>query len=330
MSALSTLFDFKGRINRSRFWLLLIALTASTAAIILLPSLLIHLVSMSTSYAFHKYVYGTYYVCSVLIAALYIVSALSIMARRLHDLGFSAWWLVIFLLPIVLPAPADDFDFMRWWPDLFLGPRLFPTLAPITLLGLLIVLGFFPGDKTFPAPNVLRSIIYCAIILLTVKLSYAGLTFLGVPNSYSDLATERVEDVLALIGNDEGSQVSKNLSSTFSKTSSIIGVVDIARRSGAGRLELAGWAIDLNEIDKPLLVFVIVPKKVLLMTGTGKRRDDVAEGLGLPRERLAAGFHEVFDFQFDCSNNEHGPLILAINQKKQFSLITPLMKVGGC
>ena len=109
MSALSTLFDFKGRINRSQFWLLLIALTASTAAIILLPSLLIHLVSMSTSYAFHKYVYGTYYVCSVLIAASYIVSALSIMARRLHDLGFSAWWLVIFLLPIVLPAPADDF-----------------------------------------------------------------------------------------------------------------------------------------------------------------------------------------------------------------------------
>jgi uncharacterized membrane protein YhaH (DUF805 family) len=285
---------------------------------------------MSTSYAFHKYVYGAYYVCSVLIVALYVVSALSIMARRLRDLGFSAWWLVIFILPIVLPAPADDFDFMRWWPDLFLGPRLFPTLAPITLLGLLTVLGFFPGDKTFPAPIVLRSIIYCAIILLTVKLSYAGLTYLGVPNSNSNLATERIEDVLALIGNDEGSQVSKNLASTFSKTSSIIGVVDIARRSGAGSLELAGWAIDLNEIDKPLLVFVVVPKKVVLMTGTGKRRDDVAEGLGLPREHLAAGFHEVFDFQFDCSNNDLGPLILAINQKKQFSLITPLMKVGGC
>jgi hypothetical protein len=38
----------------------------------------------------------------------------------------------------------------------------------------------------------------------------------------------------------------------------------------------------------------------------------------------------VFDYPFDCSNNEQGPLVVAINHKRQFSLINPLMKASGC
>lgn len=176
----------------------------------------------------------------------------------------------------------------------------------------------------------LRSAVYCLLILLTIIQLYNVFNYSGMMAIDSSSATERVEDLVALMGNNDGSQVSKNLSSTFAKAPSVIGVVDIARRSGDGRFELAGWAIDLNEVEKPLLVFVIVPKKVVLMTGTGKKRNDVADELGLPREPLAAGFSEIFDYRFDCSDAERGPLVLAINQKRQYSLINPLMKVSGC
>jgi uncharacterized membrane protein YhaH (DUF805 family) len=330
MTVFMTFFSFKGCIDRPTFWRLFIALTAAAAALILFPSLLASVISLSTAVVFPKFVYAWYYIYGVFIAILYVASLLSIMTRRLHDLGFNEWWLIIFLGPLILPAPADEFDFMRWWPDVFLGPRLLPTIALSALIGLFVLIGLFPRKMGSSSPTILRSIVYCSLFLLSFAFSYGLLNSLGIFDIKAHSTTERIEDIIASIGNRDGSQVSKDLSTTFSKTPSIIGVVDVARRNSDGRFEFAGWAIDQSELEKPVLVFVIVPKKVVLMTSTGQKRDDVAEGLGFPKDPLAAGFSEVFDYPFDCSNNEQGPLVVAINHKRQFSLINPLMKASGC
>lgn len=295
-----------------------------------LPSLLVHLISISSNFVFPDYMYLAYYLWGIFIAAIYTNSLLSIMTRRLHDLGFKGWWLIIIIFPLILPASTDEFDFMRWWPNFFLGPRLLPTVAMIGLVGLFIVVGIFPRHMNYTLQTMLRSIVYCSLIFLTLIQLYIVFDFIGIIDAKASSTTERIEDIIASIGNRDGSQVSKELSTTFSKTPSIIGVVELARRTGDGRLEIGGWAVDRSELEKPVLVFVIVPKKVALMTSTGQKRDDIAEWFEVPKDRLGAGFGEVFDYPFDCSDAERGPLVLAINQKRQYSLINPLMKVSGC
>jgi len=172
------LFNFKGCINRPTFWRLFLALSAAAAALILFPSLLASVISLLMAIVFPKYVYAWYYIYGVFVAILYVASLLSIMTRRLHDLGFNGWWLIVFLGPLILPAPADEFDFMRWWPDVFLGPRLLPTIALSALIGLFVLVGLFPRKMGSSSPTILRSIVYCSLFLLTFAFSYGLLILL--------------------------------------------------------------------------------------------------------------------------------------------------------
>ena len=53
------------------------------------------------------------------------------------------------------------------------------------------------------------------------------------------------------------------------------------RREPDGRVHMRGWTLDRNDISQPLLVFLVIPKKAVLMTSTGKTRDDVPKALNL-------------------------------------------------
>lgn len=97
MNPFTMLFDFRGRINRARFWLALLIYVVFFAAAIGIASM------MSSS------------LDTVLLIALFayiplVMSGVAVGIKRLHDRNKSAWWLVLFASPLVLPFAAAALD----------------------------------------------------------------------------------------------------------------------------------------------------------------------------------------------------------------------------
>jgi len=93
MNPFAMLFDFRGRINRARFWLSLVIYVIFFTAAIAIASV--------TSSSLD----------TILLVALFAyvpmaMSAVAVGIKRLHDRDKSAWWLVLFAAPMVLPFVA--------------------------------------------------------------------------------------------------------------------------------------------------------------------------------------------------------------------------------
>jgi uncharacterized membrane protein YhaH (DUF805 family) len=95
LKKLLSYLSFSGRANRARFWLTAIAIWG----ILVLGSVAIVVASALTP------LFSILFL-PVLLAA--FVAAIANSARRLHDRGKSAWWLLLFVgLPVVLSLPAE-------------------------------------------------------------------------------------------------------------------------------------------------------------------------------------------------------------------------------
>ncbi|MGA7449827.1 MAG: hypothetical protein WBW73_00620 [Rhodoplanes sp.] len=175
----------------------------------------------------------------------------------------------------------------------------------------------------------LRVIIYGSTLMLWFLASYAVFDWIGVGNAQLDMTNKSVEDIIALFGNLNTSKFPTELSQVLPQAQSMIGAVDLLQRLPDGRLRLVGWVVDKDEREQPVSVFAIIPTKVVLATRTGKKRDDVASLLKVPNG-VPAGFDDVFQYQFDCKDNEQVPFVVAVNQKRQFSVISPAFPVRGC
>jgi uncharacterized membrane protein YhaH (DUF805 family) len=79
-------FSFRGRANRQRYWLTALALYGLMVVALLL--------------AFIVPVVGG--VVGVTAVVAFLVAVLALAARRLHDRGKSAWWLLIMYVPLVV------------------------------------------------------------------------------------------------------------------------------------------------------------------------------------------------------------------------------------
>ena len=77
-------FSFRGRANRQRYWLTVLA----TTGLMLLGSLLVFAIPLIGS------------VVGMVIYLAAVVAGLAVAARRLHDRGKSAWWLLPMYLPL--------------------------------------------------------------------------------------------------------------------------------------------------------------------------------------------------------------------------------------
>ena len=81
--------DFKGRATRKQFWLFALWSFIFAVALAFLSGL------------FQNSIIGTvftalYYVYNIAL----ILPSLAIAARRLHDINFSGWWLLLMLVPV--------------------------------------------------------------------------------------------------------------------------------------------------------------------------------------------------------------------------------------
>lgn len=81
-------FDFKGRLNRGKYWFITVANMLIFAAFVLIA-----LTLQSAPLG----------ILAGLVAIPLFISTLAITVKRLHDRGKSAWWVLLFyVLPIVL------------------------------------------------------------------------------------------------------------------------------------------------------------------------------------------------------------------------------------
>lgn len=174
----------------------------------------------------------------------------------------------------------------------------------------------------------LRALIFGSLLALWFIISYIIFDVVGV-GSISIDPKKPAEDVVASLADDTSSNFAKRLSRIWSVSPSITGTIDTVERGSDGRLRLAGWAIDKTKAA-PLSIFLIIPTKAVLLTHTGTKRDDVSSALQLSKDFDLAGFDNVFPFEFDCKDMDLNPFIVAVNQTKEFSLITTAVKVAGC
>jgi uncharacterized membrane protein YhaH (DUF805 family) len=109
MNPFVLLFDFRGRINRAKFWL---------AHLIYVVFLIAVIGIASTVFSSIDTVFGAALVACIPLA----VSGMAVGIKRLHDRNKSAWWLAVFAVPWVLPfvgaaldgfvTPAGDMAFV--------------------------------------------------------------------------------------------------------------------------------------------------------------------------------------------------------------------------
>ena len=86
-------FDFKGRMNRGKFWLVMVANTLVIAA-----AILVTVIADSLALS----------VLASSIILVLIISAIAAGIKRLHDRNKSAWWLLLFyVVPSILQAFAN-------------------------------------------------------------------------------------------------------------------------------------------------------------------------------------------------------------------------------
>lgn len=78
---------FGGRANRSEFWIFILWLTGIQVFVAIVEGIL--------GYPFQR---GPF---TILVALACMIPILAVFVRRLHDLGHSAWWLLIGLIPLV-------------------------------------------------------------------------------------------------------------------------------------------------------------------------------------------------------------------------------------
>ena len=95
-SVLSNYVNFSGRASRPEFWWWILAVFLVSAVTQLLDAIVI-----APMLGFTPGEENAGQPLSVIVSLLLLVPAVAVAARRLHDMGKSAWWLLIGFVPIV-------------------------------------------------------------------------------------------------------------------------------------------------------------------------------------------------------------------------------------
>lgn len=176
----------------------------------------------------------------------------------------------------------------------------------------------------------LRVIILGSLLAVWFLLSYIIFEFIGAKEVNISSRGEP-ENIVAALGNYDSSRFLKELSHVYSMKPSIAGVVDSLEVQPDATLRFSGWAVDKDDSRQHLTIFMVVPKKAILVTKTGRMREDVRIALRLSKEFELIGFDDTFKLKIDCADKELGYYFIAVNKdKKQFAAIRPPKRLSGC
>lgn len=176
----------------------------------------------------------------------------------------------------------------------------------------------------------LRAVVYASTLALFFILAYAILDFAKKTGPIIDANNQSIEQVVGILAKYDSKKIAREMAKIFTVNNSIVGEINLLERGSDGHLHLVGWALDRGDASTSLDVFLIIPQKSVLMSSTNKRRDDVAKHFHLPSEAVLPGFDATFEYYFNCIDVKKGPLLVAVNQGKQFSVITAWPQVSGC
>jgi len=119
-------------------------------------------------------------------------------------------------------------------------------------------------------------------------------------------------------------------SAGFTKSSTIVGYIDVARRQPTGVIEVAGWAVDRNATGNPVYLYIIVNGRPILRAAAKGPRNDVAGSLKLAPDLAAnvavAGTSTI---KISC-DLEKSAMAVVLNQNKQYSIINGNLPISGC
>lgn len=103
------LFKFSGRSSRSEFWLsyvylYIIFMVLYLACLISLGTIGLLSAVTQDPFLFYGSAMPAIFVVGVLVIIIvFIIISLAMTSRRLHDIGRSAWWLLLMFLPVIGP-----------------------------------------------------------------------------------------------------------------------------------------------------------------------------------------------------------------------------------
>jgi hypothetical protein len=119
-------------------------------------------------------------------------------------------------------------------------------------------------------------------------------------------------------------------SAGFTESTTIVGNIDGANRQQTGVLEAGGWALDRESSGNPVLVFVIVNGHAVLSAEPKGPRSDVAATLKLPPQVATDIAWSGTSIEMFSCGADRSAMGIAVNQKKQFAIITRRAPIAGC
>ena len=112
------------------------------------------------------------------------------------------------------------------------------------------------------------------------------------------------------------------------KSSTLAGVVNSARLTAAGDLEVSGWSVDQNPAGNPVSLYIFWNGRAVFRTAARGSRPDVTAALHLSPVAATNVLIKGTSANIACDARQRAMGII-VNQKNEFAII-PNLTISGC
>jgi hypothetical protein len=114
----------------------------------------------------------------------------------------------------------------------------------------------------------------------------------------------------------------------FKKSNSLVGLVDSARLTPSGDLEVSGWAVDSNASGNPVYLYIFWNGRAVFAAEANGSRPDVTLAMRLSTAAAANVIIKGTSKKIVC-DTRHSAMGIVVNQNYEFTII-PNLTISGC